>query len=204
MVPRPLRLSLALAVLSLCLPLTARGADDVSDEKKAVAAAGRDVVGLLPYLDDADVRGRGEQIGKKHELEYVSYAFKPRTRGGLGVGACGRPVPGLRDGIGIELTIIELARPGKAVPPALLGPNKNDLIHLARTTEAVAEITYAYTPKRGMPGKDPSAWVKSTDDMKQASRDLAAAADAGDARAIKVAAVRLNNACNDCHIVWRD
>ncbi len=128
--------------------------------------------------------------------------FKLRTRGGLGVGACGRPVPGVRDGI--EVTIMDLARPNKAVPPAFLGPNKNDLIHLARTTEAVAEVTYAYTPKRKMAGKDPSSWTKSTDDMKQASRELAAAADAGDARAIKAAAVRLNNACNDCHIVWRD
>ena len=81
--------------------------------------------------------------------------------------------------------------------------NRAELI-TARTTEAVAEITYAYTPKKKMQGKDPDVWTKSNDDMKQAARDLAEAARAGDAAAIKAAAVRLNASCIDCHDVWRD
>src|SRR5262249_28939156 len=152
-------------------------------------------------LDGPDVRKTADELGKKHDMEYLHVAFKLRTRGGLGVG-CGRAPFGVRDSI--ELVLIDLARPNRPVPPPLLGPNRNELIAVARTTEAIAALTYAHTPQKAMPNKDPAVWTKSNDDVILASRQLAEAARLGDAKAIKAAAVNVTNACNACHEVWRD
>jgi hypothetical protein len=183
------------------LTAPSRGAARQDDEKKAHDAAAQDILRVLTAMHGPNVRETSAALGSKHELYHIHDAFKLRTRGGLGID-CVKAPPGVRDGI--EMSIFDLARAGRPVPPGFLGPNKHHLIAVARTTEAIGWMTYAHTPKKKSPGKDPADWVKSNDEMIQASRQLALAADAEDTKAIKEAAVRLNNACIDCHNIWRD
>jgi hypothetical protein len=191
---------LTLGILLLALPSRSRAQPD-DEEKKARDAVARDVLRMMSALDGPNVQATAQEIGTKHELEFLHGAFNQRRRGGLGVG-CGVAPLDVRDGI--EITIIDLARPNRPVPASLLGRNRNELISVARTSEAIAWMTYAYTPKKKMPGKDPADWIKSNDEVIQASRQLAEAAKGGDAGTIKAAAARLNNACIDCHNIWRD
>ena len=66
------------------------------------------------------------------------------------------------------------------------------------------EKTDHHTPKKKEGDKDPKDWTTWTDDMLKAAKALAAAAEKKDAKAVKDAAYKLNNSCNNCHEVFRD
>jgi len=190
------RVAPRLTVAALALPT--RAAYD--DEEKAVKEAGMAVKKLSGQLDAKDIAKQAEAVAKKHDIEYVMHAFKPRSKGGEGVGATAPPM-GVKDSI--ELAVIDFGTKKGALNAAAIKQSQADLLQLARTTQAIAEITYFYPPPK-KPGAKPANWKAHLDEMKAGAKDLTEAIKAGDADKFKTASLRVNASCNNCHSEFRD
>jgi soluble cytochrome b562 len=173
-------------------------ADDEEDAK-AVKDAQQGILKLMDMNGNAAKteakaiadKARKAAGGGDEGLKYVMRAFKPKAKGGIGVGAKGES---------IELKIIALSKrvSGEAAK------RKNDLEKIAGVSKAIGEVTHYYPPKTKKAGKDPKDWTKYTDDMIKGSDELAKAAKSGNAREIKTAATNLNASCTNCHGAFRD
>jgi hypothetical protein len=142
-------------------------------------------------------KGKPADIANKADLGDVMQAFKPRAKGGLGVG----PTPDTIKPDGIELKFIALGKM-KAIPAAALGKEGPDIAKAADVTKAIAGVTLLYAEKEGK--KAPTKWKQFAEDMQKAAGDLSAAAKKGDPAAVKTAIGKLNASCNDCHADFRD
>jgi cytochrome c556 len=170
---------------------TGQGADD-DDDKAAAKAAQADIVKLMDIMDKGGDPAKGADAIKKKfpELKPSMYIFKPRDKGGLGVGPVAK-------GDGIELKIMALSK--KAPSAADAARMVDDFIKIAKVSRAMAEVTERYPPKQG--ARD---WQKYTQEMRKGADELIAAAKKGDPAAIKKAATTLNASCTDCHSKFRD
>lgn len=131
--------------------------------------------------------------GGDEGLKFVMRAYKPRAKGGIGVGAKGES---------IELKIISLGK--RKLPAADVGKQKQDLEQIASVSKAIAEVTHYYTPNTRKAGKDPKDWTKFTEEMTKGADELTKAAKSGSPDAIKKAATNLNASCTNCHGTFRD
>jgi cytochrome c556 len=182
---------------------TAQGRDDDDKEKvKKTAAAKEAVLKLVGDIGgkDADVQKEAADVAAKHEIEFVMNQFKPREKGGVGVGA----KPGVILPDAIELKLIAMGNPKKMISKADLASQKADLQKMAETSLAIAEITPHYTPKKDEPGKAIKDWLKFSEDMKKQSKDLIGAVKGGDPKMVQKASLTLNSSCNACHTMFRD
>lgn len=181
------------AALALGVWLSAAADSNSADEKPAKPG---------PYntevVDLAAGKGSAEAIAKKAELGEVMHAFKPRDKGGLGLG----PTPGAIKPDAIELKLIDLGKMKKGLPKGDVAKQADAIAKAADVAKAIAEITDFYADKDGK--KNPKKWKEFTDDMKKGAVELSKAAKKGDGEAIKKAANNLNKSCNDCHADFRD
>jgi cytochrome c556 len=184
----------ALAVV-LSLRVQGRASDPME-----VAAAAKAINQLSDKLgDDAMAKG----IAKKVDIENTMYLFKPRNKGGLGIGP--NP-PDIKDNIkdSIELTIIDLANDKKGFDKDVVNKYGPDLVKAAKQTQAIAAVNTYYAPTMKKGDKDPKDWKQFNEEMKAGAADLAKAAAAKDAAGVKAAANKLNSACVKCHEKFRD
>jgi len=186
------------AVLALGLwSLTGYSATDDDDDKKAIADAQKDVLKLVQAMknNSGDVKAQVEALKKKNEeLKPIMWIYKPRNKGGLGVG---------KDGSGIENEFNRLSStksgPKTTLTPTKVNGMKNDLILAAQISRAIAEVTDLYPPK-----KDVDKWKGYTKDMRKGADELMEAAKSGDGAKIKNAIVNLNSSCTNCHSDFRN
>ena len=200
---RGLSVAAILLALGAFFLASAHGRDDDDKEKaKKTEAAKEAVLKLVGDLGgkDADVEKEAADVAAKHEIESVMNQFKPREKGGIGIGA----KPGAIMPDAIELKLIALGNPKKLIPKADLTSQKADLQKMAETSLAVAEITPHYAPKKDEPGKLVKDWLKFTEDMKKQSKDLVGAVKSGDPKKVQKASLTLNSSCNACHTMFRD
>ena len=185
----------ALALGVWLLASGGRAADEDEDEKAAKAAQ-KDIVELAGSMKDGKLNpAQVQAVRKKHELEHIMYVFKPREKGGLGVGPKG-------PGDGIEFKLINL---GKRAPAKMaLQKQKDDLIRMARVTAVMGDLTALYPPPKSKMGKTPADWKKYSEDMKKTALEFIKAVEGGDPRKVKAAAENVNTSCNDCHTGFRD
>jgi soluble cytochrome b562 len=170
--------------------------DDEDD--KEIKAAQKDVLDLTKDVTggkaDKDIAEKAGKIKKKYEeLNTVMHIFKPKAKGGIGLG---------KNGEGIELKIISLGK-RKLAGPALT-KEKDELIKMADINVAMAAVAKHYAPSKPKGGKGKKDWDGHADDMKKAAEELRKAAKAGNADDVKKAANNLNNSCNNCHTDFRD
>jgi hypothetical protein len=176
--------------------LTAASSQSADDEDlKATKDA---QVAILKLMDATSKGGNAkaelEAIKKQFpdELKPLMNIFKPRFKGGLGVGP-----PGKSDGI--EMKIISLGDRRKRLSKADVDKQRDDLLKIAEVSKALAEIADMYPPK-----KDVDKWKKLDEDMRKGADELIAAVKQGDPKAVKTAAANLNASCTDCHGAFRD
>jgi hypothetical protein len=145
------------------------------------------------------VAGKGDAaaIANKAELGDVMQAFKPRAKGGLGVGPAANPVKP----DGIEQKFIDLGK-RKPLSKPDLAKQKDAIAQAADASRAIADVTLLYADKEGK--KNPTKWKQYVEAMRKSSEELAAAARKGDAEAVKKASTNLNASCTDCHGDFRD
>jgi len=190
----------ALALAGLFLAPAVRGRDD--DDKEAVAktAAAREAVLKLAgdLGNDDAARKEAADIAKKHDIKYVMNQFKPRDKGGLGVGD--KPDAILPDAI--ELKLLALGK--KALPTKDLAAQQADLEKMARVAEAIGFIAPGYAANEGRKPSEIKDWNRYCDDMRRQAKDLAGAIKGGDPKKVQSAANTLNGSCNACHTAFRD
>jgi hypothetical protein len=183
--------ALAAAVVLLSGP--ARADDDEKEIKQAAEAVKK----LAGNLDAGDVTQQAAAVARANDIEYVMHQFKPRNKGGLGVGAKAAP-PGVKDGI--ELAINDIGKNGIAAET--LKNNKEDLLQMTRVARAVAEVNSHYPPTNKA-GARKENWKVYTDEMKAGSKDLADAIQGGSPDKVRAAANKLAATCDRCHTEFR-
>lgn len=161
-----------------------------------------DIIKLADEIGKGDSGAKGAAgIHKKlgeDGLGDVMHLFKPRPKGGIGVGAA----PGGITPDGIEFKIQAMSK--RALPAASLAKNKAALQKMADQIQAISEVTKLYVPKEKKAGKDPANWKKYAGEMEKGSKDLRDAIKGGNAGQAKKAATDINAACNNCHSEFRD
>jgi hypothetical protein len=192
---------LTLGLIGLVFSSGLRAADKDKDkkEKEKLLAAARDIITATYGKDPVQQAKDAPELAKKYDIGNVMHAaFKPRDKGGLGVGPAANPV--LPDSI--ELKIMALAK--KAPTKQALAKDANDLVKAIEVTRTIAEINGYWVPKKREPGKDPKDWTKFNEEMKKGSEELIKAIKSGDPAAVNKAATNLNSSCVNCHGVFRD
>jgi len=162
-----------------------------------LAGPEQDILDLIKEAGGGPLpKAKLDVIKKKYELEEVMKVYKPRDKGGLGIGPKGKAD-------GIEIKSISLGK--TPLPEAQLKKEAADLIRMGQVHAAVAGITQLYpVPKATKPGKGAKDWKDYAEQMKKSSFDLAKAVKAGNAKDVQKAANNMNNACNSCHSDFRD
>jgi hypothetical protein len=181
---------LALAILVVAGVQVALADDDPK-------AAQKDVLDLAKASMEGKKidKARLEAIKKKYEdLETIMHAYKPREKGGIGIGP-----PSKSDGIEIKLN--NLGK--KALSKMQLDKEADDLVKAAHVNVAIAEIAKLYVPK-AKGGKGPKEWNEYLDQMKKSSMEFAKAVKSGDPKAVQKAANNVNASCTNCHSDFRD
>jgi hypothetical protein len=140
-----------------------------------------------------DIGKEAATLAKEHHVERVMVVFKAEDKGGIGLGDEGRS---------IEARLAALSK--QDLGWVGVRREKDDLLKLARVSVAVAAVTGHQLPDRSLSAWRAREWRRYTEDMKKAGRALEGALDKNDTRKVKAAALRLNNACVNCHSDFRD
>jgi soluble cytochrome b562 len=184
------------AVLTLAIVFLAAGraADDKGPREDVDKLAGL-------AKDPAELQKKAAAYAKNlDDLGDVMNLMKKRMKngdGGFGVG----PKPTGKPDDGIEARIQNWGK--KAPTKDDISKDKDAFLQMVNRTTAIGEIALAKPPKAA-PGKNPKDWKDYSEEMIKQSRELGKAVEAGDPKAVKEAANKLNASCNDCHGKFRD
>lgn len=149
-------------------------------------------------LDLAEGKGNAADIAAKAKLGDVMQAFKPRSKGGLGIG----PTPDAIKPDGIEQKLIDLGNSKRRLSESDLIEQSDALARVADATKAISELAVVYADKDGK--KNPTKWKKYAGDLTDSAAELAVAARRSDGDAIKKAASKIVKSCIDCHADFRE
>jgi hypothetical protein len=185
--------------VALTLALAAVG---IARDKEEDAKAQKEVLEVTDAVEkgksDKDLAAMAKDIKDKKnmELDALMKVYKNKNKGGVGFGA--KPA----DDSGIEKRIQELQRTERGPAVAVLKKEGKDIIKMAYLNIAMAEIAKPHFNKP-MEGKTKKDWDKWLDDQKKAAKDLIEAVKKEDSKAVAKAAKELQNACTECHSVFR-
>ncbi len=184
------------ALLALSLwSLTGYSADD-DEDKKAIKEAQEAVLKLMDSMksNKGDVKSQAQAMKKKfEELKPIMWVYKPRNKGGIGMG---------KDGGDIEREIGKVgSRTGKTSPKKIL-EMKDDLVKAGEMSRAIAEVADLYANQYAK--KNPAKWKEYDQDMRKGADELIKAAKGNDVNKIKAAANNLSASCTNCHSDFRE
>ena len=203
----------AVLALGICLASTpaTRSADedDADDMKEAQkvadklkkltdAVAKRGEATTNPKENDKAIEDLKKGVNNTTDLKHIMWAaYKPRTKGGQGVGEkAGSVTPD-----GIEAKLVNLSK--KPLPAGQLQKESADLIRLAQVAQAISEIAEMNAPKPGQPKQPLAKWMLFNKDQKDGAKDLIDAVNANKPAAVQTAATKLYGSCTQCHGVFR-
>jgi hypothetical protein len=169
--------------------------DSVSADDKGgkVGPYNADILNLIEGKGSAaDIRKKADDLGD------LMQAFKPRAKGGLGVG----PTPDAIKPDGIEQKFIAIGKSKKGLAKPEVAAQGEALAKAAAVTKAIGDVTMLYADKDGK--KNPTKWKQYVTEMQKGADDLTAAAKGGDGDGIKKAVGKINDACINCHSDFRD
>ncbi|MBI2805570.1 MAG: hypothetical protein HYX68_11385 [Planctomycetes bacterium] len=180
----------ALGFTYASLPIAAAG--------DKVGAAVKKIGVLIKKGDNAGASKDASAAAKNiEELADLMHMFRPRSKGGLGVGE--KPLPNkAKDGI--EVMLRDLARD----VPSNIGKQAEALEITGYWIAAMADLTHAKAPKKNLGKKTIKAWNDYTTDMRVAGLAFAKAAAGKGGQEIKTAAAKVNASCNNCHSIFKE
>lgn len=169
-----------------------------------LAWQGKDNKKTLEALDALAKKGNGAADAKAAaadlDLEAVMRAFKPRAKGGFGVGAKAGIVAANQDGI--EAVLPALQKKGVAKPDE--AKMAEPLTQLAHRVAAIAAVSDHKWPESKEASKNKKKWTELNDMMKEGAEALATAVKEKKWADVKKAAGKMNTSCSECHSVFRD
>ncbi|MGF1580513.1 MAG: cytochrome c [Gemmataceae bacterium] len=163
------------------------------DKVADAVAAGKKADAIAPLVKSA-VKTIYKVDDEEYAILNVMALFKPRKRGGFGVGEKANEV--FPDGIERMLRGLDRDQPS----PSKLKTYTPALIKMANRTIAIAKISHAMpvmNDKNNRPAK--GKWLKYSKDMEKASQDFIKAVKSKSPAAVKKAATMLDNTCQSCH-----
>lgn len=183
-------LALALAASTTTMAVALQG--------KKGALAPLDV--LAKKAKDASFADDAKKAAGSLELDPVMHAFKPRARGGFGVGDKAGLVPANQDGI--EAYLPALSKKGLAAADA--GKLGEPIVVMANRVLAIAEVSDHLWPESKESAKSKKKWLELNQLMKDGAKELAEAVTSKNYAGVKKAAGKLNTSCSECHSAFRD
>ncbi|MBM4097499.1 MAG: cytochrome c [Planctomycetes bacterium] len=169
-----------------------------------LAFQGKDNKKTLEALDALAKAGNTAEAGKKAagdlDIESVMRAFKPRAKGGFGVGAKAGLVPANQDGIEAVLPNLQKKGVAKSDEAKMAEP----LTELAHRVAAIAAVTAHMGPEKDQGVKTKKKWAEFNEMMKEGAESLASAIKEKKWADVKKAAGKMNSSCSECHSVFRD
>jgi cytochrome c556 len=193
--------------LGLCLLSSSvtRGDDQEEQEKADIKEAGKAndalkklIESIEKQMETKDIKKVATDLNKQTDLKHIMWAaYKPREKGGQGVGA----TAGAIKPDGIEAKIISMSK--KEMPEAQLKKESADLIKMAETSKAMAEIAELNTPKKDDGKKKVADWTKYNDLQKKSANELIDAVKANKPDKVLDATKNLYSSCTNCHTVFR-
>ncbi|MSQ94401.1 MAG: hypothetical protein EXR98_07575 [Gemmataceae bacterium] len=170
----------------------------LAGEGKDIPATVRKIAEMIKKKDDDGVKKTATAAAKNiEELPDLMHMFRPRNKGGLGIGEKPMANP-TKDGL--EVYLRDLARD----VPATIAKQSEALETSGYWIAAMAELGHAKAPTKNMGKKTIKAWTDGMTDMRAAGIAFAKAATTKGAQEIKTAAAKVNATCNNCHSVFKD
>ena len=172
-----LGLAVAMGVLATARAQGGRGAEGEVLELAREAEAGKDVT------------KRAAALSKRfRDVHAAMRVYNPRSAGGLGLGPRGE---------GIERRLVDLGE--GTLSADALKKESGELVQVAHLTFILAEVTRGHAPAKPFLGRGKKEWERDLEGVKAGSQALLQAVKAGEPRAVRTAAARINQACNNCH-----
>jgi hypothetical protein len=174
----------------------------IATNKAKIDQAKKLAANLVAMKGEPGAKEPADGLGKHPEdLGDLMNLFKPLPKGGEGLAPALQSNLRLKGALnGVEEKIRELAK--KPLKPDRVGTEAPELVLLAYKAAVMAELTEQYPAPRKA-GADPKDWNRISEQTRDASLELAAAAQKKDADAIFKAGNKLNSSCNQCHSVFR-
>jgi hypothetical protein len=163
------------------------------EDRKRIQAAQKDLLDLAKAIEagQADPKKIAAFPKKYPDLDDLMIGLKPRDKGGIGVGPKG-PTDG------IELKLNELGK--RALSKKQLDKEAKDLLRIGYISLAFAKVTHEYAPgPKDAAASKARLWRDFTEEWSKASQGLIDSVKAKDPDAVRRAAQKLNEACNNCH-----
>lgn len=169
-----------------------------------LAWQGKDNKKTLEALDALVKKGNGAADAKaaagELELEAIMRGFKPRAKGGFGVGAKAGLVAANQDGIEAYLPALQKKGIAKSDEAKMAEP----LTQMAHRVVAMAVVSEHKWPESKEASKSKKKWTELNDMMKEGAEALATAVKEKKWADVKKAAGKMNTSCSECHTVFRD
>ena len=170
------------------------------------AAAGKDLRPDVVKIGDMYKAGKGADAAKEsvkvakmfEETADVMHLFRARNKGGMGWGHKSITTNPAEDGL--EKKLQALAK----TPPANIAKEAPAAEEAAYDLAALADLIKAKAPTKSAGRKTPKAWNEFSDQMREASLELAKAAAGKNAATISKAAAKVNSSCNACHSIFKE
>ena len=141
-----------------------------------------------------------KEFARDKPVEDLARLFKPRTKGGLGIGF----QPGAVTPDGIELLLLQLDKRAAQLEPTLAA-HAADVARAFYLTAAIGEAHRHHCPLTKKVGrKDPADWERWSVAMRDSAIELADAVQRRQPARTREVAKQLNNACFSCHDVFRE
>jgi hypothetical protein len=175
------------------------GPSAAQGKKKEVDVAVKEIAEELKKGNKAAAKKLADETAKNlDEISDMMHLFRPRNKGGLGVGSTPLPNPA-KDGI--EVMIRDLARD----VPGGIAKQAAGLQEMGYYIAAMGELANAAVGKAqtGSGKKTKKAWSEMSEDMRTLGVAFAKASGKG-AQDIKTAAGRVNANCNKCHSIFKE
>ena len=125
-------------------------------------------------------------------------AFKPRSKGGLGIGS----TPDAIKPDGIEQKFIAIGKSKKGLSKSDLSTQAEALANAAAVTKAIGEVTIHYADKDGK--KNPTKWKQYVTEMQKAATDFLPRPRRATGRGSRRRWARSTTGCINCHSDFRD
>ena len=155
---------------------------------------------LAKKAKDASFADDCKKAAGNLELDPVMHAFKPRARGGFGIGGKAGLVPANQDGI--EAYLPTLSKKGLAAADA--GKMSEPILEMANRVLAIGEVSDHLWPESKESTKSKKKWLELNLSMKDGAKELAEAVSSKNFAGVKKAAAKLNSSCSECHSTFRD
>jgi hypothetical protein len=194
------RMCVAGIMLAAVFSLISMSGPSFGQGKKDVDVAVKEMADELKKGDKAKAKKLADDAAKNlDEISDMMHLFRPRNKGGLGVG----PIPlanPAKDGI--EVMIRDLARD----VPGGIAKQAAGLEAMGYYIAAMGELANAAVGKAPTGGgkKTKKAWTEMSEDMRVLGVAFAKASAAKGAQEIKTAAAKVNANCNKCHSIFKE